>query len=577
MKVLLLIPARGGSKGLPGKNLKPVGGIPLVGRSARLANQVARHYGAGSRVFCSTDDPAVAVAAREWGAETPFLRPAELASDSARSMDVVFHVLDRLGENFDAVVLLQPTSPLTEFDDILGALRLFADSGVSVISVCPDGHPPAWSYLRDEQGRIRPFRDRGLVHQRQQAEATVHPNGAIYVATPVWLRANNGFVGEGTRGFLMPPERSVDIDTAADLIQAEAFLAARPVKPVAIAGRLVGPGQPCFIIAEAGVNHNGSLDLALKLVDAAADAGADAVKFQTFTAEKVISSVAPKAEYQKVTTGADESQLAMVRRLELDVESHQAVVEHCRRRGILFLSSPFDRGSSDLLEKLGVTAFKVGSGELTHHQFLGDLAGRGKPMLVSTGMSNLVEINAALDHIRRHGDPPIALFHCVSAYPAPTADCNLRVIELMRAEFGVPVGWSDHTLGIAVALAAVARGADLVEKHLTLDHSLPGPDHRASLEPHQFKELVARAREIEESLGRAEKKAQPSEIDTTSVARRSLFAKKELAPGHGLESDDVIILRPGTGIPPQRLPEFIGRSITRTVPAGSMLNETDFE
>ena len=355
------------------------------------------------------------------------------------------------------------------------------------------------------------------------------------------------------------------------------MVAHRPVAAVRIGDFVLGPGNPCFLIAEAGVNHNGDVGLALRLVDAAAEAGVNAVKFQTFEAEAVVSREAPQARYQRDNTGRAESQLEMVRRLQLGAADHRLLVQHCRARRIMFLSSPFDRQSVDLLADLGVPAYKVGSGELTNHLLLRCMAGKGKPLLISTGMASLREVAEAVAVVAASGAPPLALLHCVSDYPASPTDCNLAAMATMREAFGVPVGWSDHTLGIHVPVAAVALGASLVEKHFTVDRSLPGPDHRASLEPGELAGMVRCIRDVEAAIGTGEKHRRETEEDIAQVARRSLFAATDLPPGHRLSVDDVHALRPGTGISPSRLAAFLGRSLKRPVVAGSMLGEGDFE
>lgn len=375
----------------------------------------------------------------------------------------------------------------------------------------------------------------------------------------------------------MPSERSVDVDAPGDLAVARALLAMRPVASIEIAGRKIGPGHPCFIIAEAGVNHNGSLDLALKLVDAAVAAGADAVKFQTFKAERVISMVAPKADYQRINTGSDESQLEMAKRLELTKTEHRSVFDYCRERGILYLSSPFDEESVDLLAEMGVAAYKLGSGELTNPLLLAHAARQGKPVLLSTGMADLREIRTAVELLHGQGDPPVALFHCVSNYPALARECNLAALATLRSEFGVPVGWSDHTLGTHISVAAVALGANLVEKHFTLDQSMPGPDHVASLEPAALSELVRTIREAEAAVGSEVKRRQASEENTAAVARRSLHAGRPIAAGAVVREEDLILLRPGSGIPADRMALVVGRRAKRALAEGVALRLEDLE
>jgi N,N'-diacetyllegionaminate synthase len=341
---------------------------------------------------------------------------------------------------------------------------------------------------------------------------------------------------------------------------------------VRIGERLVGRGFPCYIIAEAGVNHDGSLERAHALVDAAAQAGADAVKFQTFKAKNLVTDKASMARYQVANTGEEGSQLAMLQRLELSPQAHRELLSHCREAGVQFLSSPFDLESADLLDELGVPAYKIGSGEITNLPLLEHVAHKGKPVLLSTGMSWLSEVDAALRSLRAAGGSQVVLLQCTSNYPSDPADANLRAMQTMSLAFGAPVGYSDHTLGNEVPLAAVALGACLVEKHFTLDRSLPGPDHRASSEPDELAALVAGVRKIEAALGHGRKEPAASEADTAAVARKSLVAAADLPSGVALESDMIAIKRPGTGLPPALLPHVLGRTLRVDVPAGTVLS-----
>jgi N,N'-diacetyllegionaminate synthase len=340
---------------------------------------------------------------------------------------------------------------------------------------------------------------------------------------------------------------------------------------IKIGERRIGAGEPCFVIAEAGVNHNGSLDLARRLVDAAVHAGADAVKFQTFRADKLISPAAPKAAYQVETTGTGESQLEMVRKLELPPQAFRELKSCCAQRGILFLSTPFDEESADLLDELGMAAFKVPSGEITNLPLLEHLARKRKPLIVSTGMCDLEEVRTAVECLRRAGARELALLHCVSSYPASAASINLRAMETLRETFAVPVGFSDHALGVDIPLAAVALGACIVEKHLTLDCQLPGPDHRASLEPGDFTAMVEGIRAVEAALGDGIKRPAPEERNTAEVARRSLVAACGIPAGTVLRAEHIAILRPGTGLPPAARPQVIGKRAARDIPAGALL------
>ena len=340
-------------------------------------------------------------------------------------------------------------------------------------------------------------------------------------------------------------------------------------KTINIAGQIIGIDQPCFIIAEAGVNHNGDLELARKLVDAAVSAGANAVKFQTFVADRLVTTAAPKAEYQKETTETTESQWEMIHRLELSKESHQALMRYCQDKEILFMSSPFDELSADLLDELGLPVFKIPSGEITNLPYLRHVARKQKPLIISTGMSYLSEVESAVLAIEEEQNHDYALLQCTSNYPADPADVNLAAMDTMARAFGVPVGYSDHTRGIEVPLAAVALGARIVEKHLTTDRTLPGPDHRASLEPLAFRSMVQSIRLVESALGDGRKVPAPSEAAIAAVARKSLFAAKDIPTGSILTDDLVAIMRPGTGLPPTMLKYIVGRAVRNSIPNGT--------
>jgi len=348
------------------------------------------------------------------------------------------------------------------------------------------------------------------------------------------------------------------------------------IRAVDIAGHRIGAGEPCFVIAEAGVNHNGDLGLARRLVEAAHAAGANAVKFQTFRAARLASSTATMAEYQKRNLAHEEAQLAMLQRLELSEEAHRDLVACCHATHLTFLSTAFDEESVDLLERLEVPAFKTASGDLTNLPLLAHLASKGKPLIVSSGMATLAEVESARDTITAHGDPPLVLLHCVSDYPAAASDVNLRAMGTMSAAFGVPVGFSDHTSGIDVAVAAVALGACVVEKHLTLDRSLPGPDHRASLEPAEFRLLVEAVRRVEAGLGDGIKRPTAAELRMAPLARRSLHWRHELEPGAEVQLADLVALRPETGLAPGRAWSLCGRRLVRAVRLGQPVMPEDF-
>ncbi|ADK99821.1 N-acetylneuraminate synthase [Brevundimonas subvibrioides] len=333
-----------------------------------------------------------------------------------------------------------------------------------------------------------------------------------------------------------------------------------------------------FFIAEAGVNHNGDLDLALRLVDVAHRAGADAVKFQTFTTDRVIAVDAPLAEYQKANAGAP-SAVEMLKGFELPRADFARIADHCRAIGIEFMSSPFDLESAAFLAGIGMTKFKLASGEITHAPFVRGVArlaaDAGGSVILSTGMSTLDEVAGAVGWIEGEGCRDLTILHCVSNYPAPAKDANLRAMDTLREAFGHPVGWSDHTLGDAVSLAAVARGARVVEKHFTLDNALAGPDHAMSMDPDGLARLIAGLRTVEASLGDGIKRPVEAEREIMTVARRSLFAARDIAAGAVVTEADLIALRPGDGISAARHADVVGRTAARALPAGTKLAPTD--
>lgn len=345
-----------------------------------------------------------------------------------------------------------------------------------------------------------------------------------------------------------------------------------------------------FIIAEAGVNHNGELELAKALIDKASEAGADAIKFQTFKTELLVTEDAQKAEYQKQTTAASETQFAMLKKLELSDDDHLELVEHCRRLGVEFMSTPFDLDSlSFLIEKCGLKRLKLSSGDLTNGPLLLACARTGLPLIISTGMATLGEIEEALiaiayGYLNSDGVPAwgpmmdaylseegqavlrdrVTILHCTTEYPAPLEDVNLRSMDAMEAAFGIPVGYSDHTEGIAIPIAAVARGAAVIEKHFTLNRDFDGPDHKSSLEPHQLSEMIRSIREVEQALGRSRKLPAVSEMKNRDVARKSIVANRDIAEGEVWTEQNLSMKRPGTGLSGMRYWELLGQKSNKS-------------
>ena len=347
-----------------------------------------------------------------------------------------------------------------------------------------------------------------------------------------------------------------------------------------IHNRVIGKDSPCFIIAEAGVNHNGNLNTAIKMVDAAKEAGVDAIKFQTFKAKELVTETASLAPYQRVGTAA-KSQYELLRSLELKQSDFERLFEYCKRKRIIFLSTPFDYPSAHFLFNLNVPAFKLSSGEITNIPFLRKLAKFAKPMILSTGMSTLQEVREAVSSILSSGNKNIALLHCTSLYPCPFRSANLNAIKTLRDRFNFPVGYSDHTIGIEVAIAAVALGARVLEKHFTLDKKMKGPDHRSSISPDELKKMVLSIRNLEESMGNGIKIPSESEIKMKSVIRKSIVLQRDVRKGERLSEISLACKRPGNGIAPKDMCKIVDKIAKKNLKKGtilkwSMLDQKEF-
>jgi len=347
---------------------------------------------------------------------------------------------------------------------------------------------------------------------------------------------------------------------------------ARIVKTLKIGCHTISRTGPCFIVAEAGVNHNGDLTLAKKLVEQAKAAGADAVKFQTFSPHSVITEWAPKADYQRLTTDASESQLEMLRKLQLTHEEFRTLKRHADRVGITFFSTPHDERDVDFLMALGVPALKVASMDLVNYPLIEHVAKQGLPVIVSTGMASLGETETALQVLEQGGCACPLLLHCVTNYPIRDDEANLRVMDTLTQAFDVLVGFSDHTVGTAIAIAAVARGAVAIEKHFTLDRALPGPDHAASLDPDSFARMVAEIRSVERAVGSQVKHTLPVEVENRKAMRRSLVAATDIEPGTVLTREHLTMKRPGTGLGAEWIPRLVGRTVRCLIRRNSLVS-----
>jgi N,N'-diacetyllegionaminate synthase len=343
------------------------------------------------------------------------------------------------------------------------------------------------------------------------------------------------------------------------------------MQAIYIAGRPVGPGHPTFIIAEAGVNHNGDTAIAYRLIDAAAAAGADAVKFQTFKADKLVTKAAKMADYQVENIGAESSQLEMLRKLELQYADHAALKAYSEQLGLVFMSTPFDQDGIDFLHALGVAAFKAGSGDLTNLPHLQKMAQQGVPMIISTGMAVLEECVDAVEAIRAVGDPGLVVLHCTTNYPCPEVEVNLKAMTTLATELQCLVGYSDHTEGILVPQLAVAAGACVIEKHFTLDRNMEGPDHKASLEPQELAEMVTMIRRIEQIVGNGVKVPNASELRIMEAARKSIVAAQKILAGTVILAEMLDIKRPGTGISPKKMQDLVGKRAKTTIEADTVI------
>ena len=608
--------ARGGSKGVPGKNIKLLAGKPLIG----YAVQTALECPLIDRVVVSTDDPAIADAARRYGAEVPFIRPAELAQDDSPEWQAWQHAIRQISPPNgrrapDVFVSIPTTAPLRSVDDVERVImRLLEGDADVVLTVRRSGRSPWFNMVtRDDNGWRLAVKPNRVYNNRQEAPPVWDITTVAYAARPEFILRANGLFDGRVEAVEIPPERAVDIDSVQDFEYAEWLMSSRQPSAVSyqlsaisyqlsaishqpsaisyqpsaishqpsvisnqesiqIGDRIVGKGQPCFIIAEAGVNHNGDLDLARRMIDVATDSGADAVKFQTFKTDKLVAANAPMADYQIWNSGNNKSQGDLLKPLELSEEAHRFLQQHCRERGIVFLSTPFDGESAAMLNRLGVPAFKLPSGELTNHELLQRVASFGKPLIISTGMADMNEVVGAVEAVKLAGNSDFALLHCVSGYPADPAEANLRAMQTLREQFGCPVGFSDHTEGIEISIAAAAMGANVIEKHFTLDRTLPGPDQKASLEPGELRAMVAGIRKAEAALGDGVKRPTGGERNTADAARRSLVAAGEIATGTILTAEMISVLRPGTGLPPAVKLKLVGRKLRVPVRAGMLLS-----
>jgi sialic acid synthase SpsE len=467
-----------------------------------------------------------------------------------------------------AVAVVQATSPLTPPRHLADAILRHEATRRPVVSVARSSHPLEWG-MRVDEGKLVPALEGFRRSRRQELPPHYLLTGAVYVASASHISGGGDFFVPGESEAVELEARFVaDVDEPDDLLFADARARLLPVRELVLGERRVGPGNPCFVIAEIGVNHDGEVAKAHALIDAAAATGADAVKFQTFVTESLVSKRTRMAAYQRDGGAHDSDMHAMLARLELPREALPELRDHARERGLLFFSTPFDRASAELLASLGVPCLKLGSGELTNVSFLRDVAKLGLPVLLSTGMGTLMEVGRALSVLSEFGCDDVALFQCVSAYPAPAEVMNVRAIATLRDAFHVPVGLSDHCASVGPMLASVGLGAALWEKHLTLDTRAAGPDHAASLDPTSFAAQVAAVREAERALGTGQKVPHACERDAIELGRRRIFAARTLPEGTRVTEDMLLAVRGERGLGAERWFELLGRRLASTIEEG---------
>jgi N-acetylneuraminate synthase/N,N'-diacetyllegionaminate synthase len=560
MNVLGVIMARAGSKGLPGKCMRMLLGKPLI--------QYTLEHAAASRLLTHTVFTTDSVDARRVAerAGVPVIdRPDDLATDTAPVDAVARHAVllweHQHEERVSVVVLLYGNIPVRTKSLIDRAVdHLIQSDADSVRSVAPvSKQHPDWLHRLD--GDVMAQFRANSIYRRQDLEPLYYHDGAVAVVTRSALFAATdrpddlqAFLGSDRRAVIQRPEDAVDVDEPADLLVAEAFLRTpgkgnRAPMPVTIGSHRVGAGARVLLVAEAGVNHDGSVETALRMVDSAVDAGADAVKFQAFRAADLVARDAPMAAYQQRGCGAS-SQRTMLSRLELSTKAFARIKERCAQRGIMFLATPFGPSDVSRLVELEVPAIKIASTDLVNEPLVNAAADTGLPIILSTGASTEQEICASVERICRAGaGDRLVLLHCVSAYPTPLEAANLRAVASLERTCGVPCGLSDHTTSTQTGGWAVGAGARVLEKHFTLDRTRSGPDHAMSLTPAQLAEYVANVRAAEKAMGDGTVGMTPREVEVRAVAGRSVVAAVDIPAGTTLTGDMLTVKRPGTGIP----------------------------
>ncbi len=587
MNILGIIPARGGSKGLPGKNFRNLLGKPVICYTIEAALAARRL----TRVIVSSDEPQAEAICRRYGIER-LARPAELATDTARVDDVMRQCCRELerreGYRPDIVVLLYANIPVRAEGIIDRAIEHLVQTGAdSVQTFARLGklkHHPFWLYKLNGD-RAEKFTPNDI-YRRQELPPVYSIDAAVGVVTYQSLMNSEGrdnphaFWGDDRRGIVQEEGETVDIDTMNDLRRAETLLQNKYSKAFSGTPRRAGwqdEKRRPYIIAEAGVNHNGSVEMARGMVRAAQGAGADCVKFQAFSAEELVTKEAAKADYQRRCGDQGETQYEMLKRCELGEEDFKDLKKYCDAVGIDFLVTPFSPHWVKVFAAMGVDSFKIGSGNLGAVDLLAAIGQSHLPVILSTGMSSLEEVDRGLNRLREAGCGEAALLQCVSLYPTRLDQVNLQAIQTLRDHTGCIAGFSDHTLEVITGALAAAAGAEILEKHFTLDKKLEGPDQAMSLTPAEFKEYVTLARQAWAARGSGEKTVLKEERAIQAAARMSVVAKRNISRGTVLTAEMLTCKRPGTGIASERIQEVIGKRAAKDMEADQVIQWRDLE
>jgi len=582
-KILAVILARGGSKRLPGKNIKKLGGIPLIGYTIQAA---ARSVFIDEVVVSSDYDEILKVSST-FPCQTQ-KRPAHLAEDTTTSQDSLRYVVTEFEKEhnaeYDLVVLLQPTCPFRKTEEIDKCIRELVDSDAdSSQTVTLVKEKPELMFV--EEGGKLVFNNKDAFFDKTLRKPHYILNGAAYVVRKEVFLSTGNLYGEKNIPIIMSQDDSLDIDTCADWLVAEQITVEQnrreynnSRKTVYIANKIIGDNYPTFIIAEIGVNHNGDMDLARKLIDLAIETGADAVKFQNFNPQTGTSKFTPKTTYQKENDGAEGTYQTMLDKLKITAEQTRMLAEYTAEKGSIFLSTASDAESLELLKKVDPPIYKIGSPHITNLPLLKDTALCGKPIIISTGMASYEEIDEAIQICNEVGNEQVILLHCVSDYPTRFPDANLKVISSLRERYpNHIIGYSDHTMGIEASTAAVALGARVLERHFTVDKNMPGPDHKASLLPEELEALVKAVHNVELALGDGVKRRTAREEEVARIARRSVVAHVDIPAGTVLTEEMVRMKKPGTGIKPKYYWNLLGKRTVQDIRADMPLQWEDIE